>query len=57
LPQNALDEGEVEALALAHQLGADLILLDEPAARRRAEDLGFRRRARSGVFFETNGRN
>lgn len=36
----ALDEGEREALELALELGADLVLLDDRAARETARELG-----------------
>jgi uncharacterized protein len=35
-----LDPGEAEAIALAHDLHADLILLDDKKGRRQAEALG-----------------
>lgn len=38
----ALDEGEREALELALELGADLVLLDDRAAREAARGLGLR---------------
>jgi predicted nucleic acid-binding protein len=38
----ALDRGEREALALACELSADLVLVDDAAARREAKSLGFR---------------
>lgn len=37
-----LDRGERAALALARELGADLVLLDDAAARAQARSLGFR---------------
>ena len=39
LLQPELDEGETEAIALAHQLGAKIVLLDERDARRAAKGL------------------
>ena len=35
-----LDEGEAEAIALAHEVGADVVLLDERDARRAAMRMG-----------------
>jgi len=37
-----LDEGEAEAIALAQEVGADLVLLDERDARRAARRLGLK---------------
>jgi predicted nucleic acid-binding protein len=37
-----LDRGERSALALAREIGADLVLLDDAAARTQARSLGFR---------------
>ena len=42
LLQVELDEGEAEAIALAHQVGAKVVLLDERNARRAAKQLGLR---------------
>lgn len=39
---NQLDRGERAALALAREFGADLVLLDDAAARTQARSLGFR---------------
>ena len=40
LLQVELEEGETEAIALAHQVGAEVVLLDERNARRAAKQLG-----------------
>lgn len=37
-----LDEGEAEAVVLAHEIGAEVVLLDERDARRAAKKLGLR---------------
>jgi predicted nucleic acid-binding protein len=37
-----LEEGEAEAIALAHEIGARVVLLDERDARRAAKQLGLR---------------
>ena len=37
-----LEEGEAEAIALAHEVGAEVVLLDERDARRAAKQLGLR---------------
>lgn len=50
LLEQALDAGEADTLALAHQIGADLVLLDESAARRRAEGLGVRKTGSIGLL-------
>jgi predicted nucleic acid-binding protein len=50
LLRQALDAGEADALALADQIGADLVLLDESAARRRAGSLGLRKTGTVGVL-------
>lgn len=42
LLQRELDEGEAEAIALAHEVRAELVLLDERDARRVAKQLGLR---------------
>jgi hypothetical protein len=48
--REALDVGEAEALALADQLQADLVLLDESAARRWAEELEIPKTGTVGVL-------
>lgn len=48
--RQALDAGEADARALADQIGADLVLLDESAARRRARSLGLRKTGTVGVL-------
>jgi len=48
LLRQALDAGEADALALADQMEADLVLLDESAARRRADRLGLRKNGDRG---------
>jgi len=42
LLQGELDEGEAEALALAKEIGADIVLMDEKDARQAAERLDLR---------------
>ena len=42
LLEMALEEGEAEAIALAHEIGAEVVLLDERDARRAAKQLGLR---------------
>lgn len=39
--RTSLDEGESEALALAQEIGASIVLIDELDGRARAEQLGF----------------
>ena len=48
--REALDAGEAEALALADQLQADLVLLDESAARQWAEELEIPKTGTVGVL-------
>jgi predicted nucleic acid-binding protein len=50
LLHQALDKGEADVLALANQRGADLVLLDESAARNRAEALGLRKTGTIGLL-------
>lgn len=50
LLRQALDAGEAEALALADQIEADLVLLDESAARQRAKRFGLRKTGTIGVL-------
>lgn len=45
-----LDEGEAEAIALAMELGADVLLMDEQAGRRIATRLGLERVGAIGVL-------
>jgi predicted nucleic acid-binding protein len=45
-----LEEGEAEAIALAHEVAADLVLLDERDARRAATQLGLRVLGAVGVL-------
>lgn len=47
-----LHAGEAEAIALAHELGSDLALLDETEARRVAERLGLRQTGAVGALLE-----
>jgi uncharacterized protein len=42
LLRSDLDEGEAEAVALAHEIKADLLLIDEQAGRRHAARLGLK---------------
>ncbi len=53
-----LDEGEAEAIALAHEVDADVILLDERDARQAAKRLGLRSLGTIGVLIwaKKNGR-
>lgn len=50
LLQAELEEGEAEAIALAHALSADLVLLDERDARRAAGRLGLRTLGAIGIL-------
>jgi len=47
-----LDRGEAEAIALAHELKAELVLLDELHGRRIAQSLGLRVRGTLGLLAE-----
>jgi predicted nucleic acid-binding protein len=50
LLQAELEEGEAEAIALAHALSADLVLLDERDARQAAARLGLRTLGAIGIL-------
>lgn len=50
LLHEGLDEGEAEALALAHEVEANLVLVDEAAARQKAEQLGLQKTGTIGVL-------
>jgi predicted nucleic acid-binding protein len=50
--QLTLDSGEAEAIALAEQLKADLILVDETVGRRAALDAGFQILGTLGIILE-----
>ncbi len=50
--QRDLDRGEAEGIALALELGADLVLLDEREGRRAAQRLGLRVLGVVGVLLE-----
>jgi len=45
-----LDAGDADALALADQIEASLVLLDESAARQRAKSLGLRKTGTVGLL-------
>ncbi len=47
-----LDDGEAEAIVLAQEIGADLLLIDDRAARRHAARLGLRFIGLLGVLLE-----
>jgi predicted nucleic acid-binding protein len=51
-----LDRGEAEAIALAAELSADLLLLDERRARRIASRLGLRYIGVLGVLLDAKNR-
>lgn len=50
LLRRAFDAGEADALALADQIEADLVLLDESAARQRAKSLGLQKTGTVGAL-------
>lgn len=45
-----LEEGEAEAIALAHEIGAEVVMLDEQDARQAAKQLGLRVLGTIGVL-------
>lgn len=51
-----LDPGEAEAIALAMEVDADLVLLDERRGRQRANDLGLRYTGTVGLLLEAKRR-
>jgi predicted nucleic acid-binding protein len=51
-----IDDGEAEAIALAQERGADLILIDEERGCRRAEALGFNVLRTLGVLLQAKAR-
>lgn len=53
----ALHQGEVEAISLARELGADWVLIDERKASREAERRGLRVAGTPGVLEEAGARN
>ena len=53
--RGSLDGGEAEAIALAVEVGADLLLIDERAGREAAERLGVNRTGLLGVLLEAKG--
>jgi predicted nucleic acid-binding protein len=55
-PSLDLDEGEREAIALAQELKADRILLDEAKARQVAQVLGLQVAVTLAIFFEAGER-
>jgi predicted nucleic acid-binding protein len=50
LLRQELDAGEADALTLADKIGAELVLLDESVARRRAKGLGLRKTGTVGIL-------
>ncbi len=55
--QRDLDRGESETLALAVEMGADIVLLDEKEGRHAAQRLGARVIGTVGVLLEAKARN
>jgi predicted nucleic acid-binding protein len=53
----ALQKGEVEAISLAQELGADWVLIDERKASREAESRGLRVVGTLGILEEAGARN
>ena len=53
----ALHKGEVEAISLARELGADWVLIDERKASREAESRGLRVAGTLGILEEAGARN
>jgi predicted nucleic acid-binding protein len=53
----ALHKGEVEAISLARELGADWVLIDERKASREAESRGLRVVGTLGILEEAGARN
>lgn len=51
-----LDEGEAEAIAIAKEYKADLILADDLAARNFASHLGFKTKGLLGIFIEAESK-
>ncbi|MBI5303457.1 MAG: DUF3368 domain-containing protein [Chloroflexi bacterium] len=47
-----LDRGEAEAIVLAQELGADLVIIDERIARKHARRLGLKLTGTLGVLLE-----
>jgi len=52
LPRQELDAGEAESIALALEIGADLLLMDEHLGREVARHLGVRYTGLIGVLIE-----
>lgn len=55
--QRDLDRGEAETIALAMEMGADLVLLDEKPGRRAAERLGLRVSGVVGILLEAKAQS
>ena len=54
--QGDLDQGEAESIALALELGANLVLLDEKEGRHTAQRLGLRVVGLAGILLEAKSR-